>query len=59
MTINERDANLNHVKAVCGMVEDEADTKRGEKTISGNGQARSSPSPRGQWRTEKNVGNWS
>ena len=28
--------------------------KRGGKTTSGNGQARSSPSPRGQWRTEEN-----
>ena len=32
--------------------------KRGGKTTSGIGQARSSPSPRGQWRTEKNGGNW-
>ena len=32
--------------------------KRGRKTISGNGQAWSSPSPRGQWRTEKSGGNW-
>ena len=31
-----------------------ADTGRGEKTTSGNGQALSSPSPRGQWRTWKN-----
>ena len=30
----------------------------GRKTTSGNGQAGSSASPRGQWRTEKNVGNW-
>ena len=33
--------------------------KRGGKTTSGNGQAWSSPSPRGQWRTEKNRRNWS
>ena len=32
--------------------EDKADRRRGGKTASGNGQARSSPSPRGQWRTE-------
>ena len=31
---------------------------RGEKTTSGNGQAWSSPSPRGQWRRDKNGGNW-
>ena len=34
--------------------EDKASRKRGGKTTSGNGQAWSSPSPRGQWRTEKN-----
>ena len=28
------------------------------KTTSGNGQAWSSPSPRGQWRTGENGGNW-
>ena len=33
--------------------EDEADTGRGGKTTSGNGQAWSSASPRGQWRTRK------
>ena len=33
--------------------------KRGGKTTSGNGQAWSSPSPEGQWRTEKNRRNWS
>ena len=32
--------------------------RRGRKTTSGNGQAWSSPGPRGQWRTEKNGGNW-
>ena len=32
--------------------------KRGGKTTPGNGQAWSSPSPRGQWRTEKHGGNW-
>ena len=32
---------------------DKADRGRGRKTTSGNGQAWSSPSPRGQWRTEK------
>ena len=31
--------------------------KRGGKRASKNGQACSSPSPRGQWRTEKNAGN--
>ena len=30
-----------------------ADTRRGGKTTSGNGQAWSSPSHRAQWRTEK------
>ena len=38
--------------------EDEADRKRGRKTTSRNGRAWSSPSPRGQWRTEKNGENW-
>ena len=38
--------------------EDKADRKRGGKTISTNGQAWSSPSPRGQLRTEKSGGNW-
>ena len=33
--------------------EDKADRKRGGKTTSRNGHALSSPSPRGQWRTEK------
>ena len=31
---------------------------RGGKTTSGNGQALSSPSPRGQWRTGKTGENW-
>ena len=31
-------------------------SERGGKTTSGNGQAWSSPSPREQWRTEKNEG---
>ena len=35
-----------------------ADRGRGGKTTSGNGQARSSPNPRGQWITGKNGGNW-
>ena len=34
--------------------EDKADKGRGGKTTSGNGQAWSSASPRGQWRTGKN-----
>ena len=38
--------------------EDKADRRRGRKTTSGNGQAWSSASPRGQWRTGKNGGNW-
>ena len=38
--------------------EDEADRGRGGKTTSGNGQAWSPPSPRGQWRKGKNGGNW-
>ena len=37
--------------------EDKADRGRGGKTTSGNGQAWSSPSPWGQWRTGKNGGN--
>ena len=32
--------------------------RKGWKTTSGNGQAWSSPSPREQWRTGKNAGNW-
>ena len=36
-----------------GTVKDKADRGRGGKTTSGNGQAWSSPSPRGQWRTGK------
>ena len=35
-----------------------AERRRGEKTTSGYGQAWSSPSPRGQWKTEKNGGDW-
>ena len=38
--------------------EDKADRGRGGKATSGNGQAWSSPSPRGQWRTGKIGGNW-
>ena len=38
--------------------EDKADKGRGGKTTSGNGQAWSSASPRGQWRTRKNGENW-
>ena len=38
--------------------EDKADKERGGKTASGNGQAWSSASPRGQWRTGKNGENW-
>ena len=37
---------------------DKADRGRGRETTSGNGQAWSSPSPRGQWSTGKNGGNW-
>ena len=37
--------------------EDMADRKIGGKTASGNGQAWSSPSPRGQWRTGRYGGN--
>ena len=37
--------------------EDKADRGRGGKTTSGNGQAWSSASPRGQWRTGKNREN--
>ena len=38
--------------------EDKADRGSGGKTTSGNRQDWSSPSPRGQWRTGKNGGNW-
>ena len=38
--------------------EDKADRGRGGKTTSGNEQAWNSASPRGQWRTGKNGGNW-
>ena len=38
--------------------EDKANKGRGGKTTSGNGQAWSSASPRGQWRTGKNGENW-
>ena len=38
--------------------EDKADKGRRGKTTSGNGQAWSSASPRGQWRTGKNGENW-
>ena len=38
--------------------EDKADRGRGGKTTSENGQAVSSPSRRGQWRTGENGGNW-
>ena len=38
--------------------EDKADKERGGKTTSGNGQALSSRSPRGQLRTGKNRENW-
>ena len=38
--------------------EDKADKGRGGKTTSGNGKAWTSPSPRGQWRTGINGGNW-
>ena len=38
--------------------EDKADKGRGGKITSGNGQAWSSASPRGQWRTGENGENW-
>ena len=38
--------------------EEKADRGRGWKTTSGNGQAWSSASPRGRWRTGKNGENW-
>ena len=38
--------------------EDNADRGRGGKTTSGNGQAWSSASPRGQWRAGENGKNW-
>ena len=38
--------------------EDKADRGRGGKTTLRNGQAWSSASPRGQWRTERNGTNW-
>ena len=45
-------------KAQCKGEEEKADRGTGGKTISGNGQAWSSPSPRGQWRTGENGENW-
>ena len=41
-----------------GSEEDKADKGRSGKTTSGNGQALSSASPRGQWRTGGNGENW-
>ena len=41
-----------------GRGEDKADRGRGGKTTPRNGQAWSSPCPRGQRRTGKNRGNW-
>ena len=38
--------------------QDKADRGRGGMTTSGNGQVWSLSSPRGQWRTGKNGGNW-
>ena len=38
--------------------EDKADKGRGEKTTSGNGQAWSSASPKGKWKTGENGENW-
>ena len=38
--------------------EDKADRGRVWKTTSGNGQAWSLPSPRGQWRTGRNGEDW-
>ena len=38
--------------------EDKADRGRSGKTTSGNGQAWSSASPKGQWRTGENGENW-
>ena len=46
------------VKEGGGGGEDKADRGSGGKTTSGNGKAWSSPSPRGQWKTRKNGGNW-
>ena len=38
--------------------EDKADRGKGGKTTSGNGQACSSASPRGQWKTGANGKKW-
>ena len=48
----------NHLKAQWKGEEDRADRGRDGKTTWRNGQAWSSPSPRGQWRTGKNRENW-
>ena len=40
------------------ILKEKADRGRGGKTTSGNEQAWSPLSPRGQWRTVKNEGNW-
>ena len=50
-------ANLS-CKAYWKEEEDKADRKRGWKIATENGQAWSSQSLRGQWKTEKNGGNW-
>ena len=45
-------------KALSKREEDKADRGRGGKTRSGNRQVWSSPSPKKQWGTGKNGGNW-
>ena len=53
---SERGKKTRQTKLVQGTVKGET-RGRGGKTTSGNGQAWSSPSPRGQWKTEKRGGN--
>ena len=69
---SERDVNLSimdmssvhqvwpkqNCKALWEGEEYKADNKTGGKTTSENGQIWNSPSPRGQWKTGTNGGNW-
>ena len=45
--------SVKYVQLCCCYITQGGQKKRGGKTTSGNGQAWSLPSPRGQWRTEK------
>ena len=58
LTALERQILLERLHDFLPLGEAEADRRRGGKTALGNGQAWSSPSFRGQWRTGKNGRNW-